>query len=175
MRHGPSALAWWAVSDGVSPLFVLYLGGYLGLTLLVVAVLGVLVDRTGGVMTWRSLAVVSAQLRVRWVLVCVMLSLAGLPPFGFFVCKLGLLACLFQQGGWAVSLGCLCGVFVSWGLYYAAVRLLLVSAAAGQVAVGRRSRLTGPEACLVVTLVGLVGLGGLFAGDLWLVCTWVLA
>ena len=84
-------------------ILALYVGGYV---ILVLALAWTLIATKE---SWRSAesAVVLfdqlTQTRLRWPAVCIILTMAGLPPFFFFGCKLGLLSLLVSLGSWYVG------------------------------------------------------------------------
>ena len=82
---------------------LLYAAGYVILvgTLALVLLASKVETRMGD-----SSAVLFDQLgraRLRWLTVSLIFSLAGLPPFFFFGCKLGLLSLLLSVGSWYVA------------------------------------------------------------------------
>jgi len=77
---------------------VLYLAGYVFLILALASTLGCIANPSQPAAHTQVFLIVALQSRVRWFLVFALLSLAGLPPFFFFGCKLSLLALLLTGG-----------------------------------------------------------------------------
>jgi len=91
----------------------LYVGGYVFLMFALACVLSNLVATAGSNFGISSILAFSVQLRVRWVLIYFLLSLAGLPPFFFFVCKLGLLSLVLCEGSFLACIAVVVLVFLS--------------------------------------------------------------
>lgn len=79
-------------------LLALYLGGYVLLILAVAGIINTAVWGKPGTAGFFGLSLELQQARLRWLLVSLLLSLAGLPPFFFFGCKLGILSLLLHSG-----------------------------------------------------------------------------
>ena len=85
-------------------LLALYLGGYVVLIIAVAGVVNTAVWGKPGTAGFFGLSSALQQARLRWLLVCLLFSLAGLPPFFFFGCKLGILSLLLHSGAWALAI-----------------------------------------------------------------------
>ena len=83
----------------------LYVGGYLFLMLFLAGLLSCLLAGPGSTGGAFFLLALSTQLRVRWLLVYILLSLAGLPPFFFLLVSSVSLACFCAKGLLSVPAG----------------------------------------------------------------------
>ena len=113
-----------------------------------------------------------SQARLRWLMIALVLGMAGLPPFFFFGCKLGLLGLLLRAGSW-YHLALVSGLLLlSWSAYYAIVVKLLIPLIAAPTAPLRQARLSG-RAALVGALCFILCLTGfLLLDDAYLLAKW---
>jgi NADH:ubiquinone oxidoreductase subunit 2 (subunit N) len=156
-------------------LLALYLGGYVFLILAVAGIINTVVWGKPGTAGFFGLSLELQQARLRWLLVCLLLSLAGLPPFFFFGCKLGILSLLLHSGAWALAGTVAALIFLSWAVYFSAVRRLffVTNADSGLPLWQHRS-----GGCLAVgfsILLLVVGAGLFFIDDAYLVLAWALS
>jgi NADH:ubiquinone oxidoreductase subunit 2 (subunit N) len=148
----------------------LYVGGYLFLMLFLAGLLSCLLagpSSTGG--AFFSLAL-STQLRIRWLLVYTLLSLAGLPPFFFFACKLGLLSLLLCEGAFVGAVAVAALVVLSWAAYYGLVRYLVTPVVVLPARPLRLGRVGGSLAVALVFGGGVLCLGLVGFEELALLC-----
>ena len=132
---------------------LLYLLGYLLLIFMFACALSNLLAAGRNSSQPLALLAHSVQLRLRWLFVYLLLSLAGLPPFFFFGCKLGLLSLLLGEGAYVGSL-CVAGlILLSWAVYFNAIRYLLTPVLVSTVAPLRHGRL-GPWGALASVACG---------------------
>jgi NADH:ubiquinone oxidoreductase subunit 2 (subunit N) len=132
---------------------VLYLLGYLVLIFMFACTLSNLLAAGRNSSQPLALLAHSVQVRVRWLLVYLLLSLAGLPPFFFFGCKLGLLGLLLGEGAYVGSC-CVAGlILLSWAVYFSAIRYLLTPVLVSTSAPLRHGRL-GPGGALAGIVSG---------------------
>jgi NADH:ubiquinone oxidoreductase subunit 2 (subunit N) len=147
-----------------------HLGGYESLALYVFGYVGLVVSfafllMSLGLATRQSAAplsllVRSEQLRVRWLLLGCLLSLAGLPPFAFFGCKLGLLTLLLRTASLQVGIAFGVLVFFSWVVYFSLVRQLLLTVSGVCAAPVRANRLF-PAIAVLFLCISVVASTGL--------------
>ena len=139
---------------------MLYLAGYVFLIFSLAGVLGCLLSSFRGATQPYMVIVSGLHARVRWLLIYLLLSLAGLPPFFFFGCKLGLLGLVLSRGAHlsSVVLGGL--VLLSWAVYFSAARRLASSLIIPVTSHLRQTRLSPTAAwgCFILGGVLCVGL-----------------
>lgn len=147
-----------------------YTVGYL----VAVAALGLLLMGVGlgsGANQTSQAGIGLAQGRLRWLAALVVFNMAGLPPFFFFMCKLGLL-CLVLGTSAGLGVAIVASyVFGGWVVYFCFIRSLLqttqLSATTGAV---RVQPLALYPSCWVV--LGVVLVGGLLLFEE--VCFWAM-
>jgi NADH:ubiquinone oxidoreductase subunit 2 (subunit N) len=143
-------------SDGA---LALYLGGYVFLILTMASTLGCVANPSQTSAHSQVLLAIAQQARVRWFLVFTLLSLAGLPPFFFFGCKLGLLGLLLTGGTLLTNLTVAALVVLSWAVYFGAIRRLVSPVVQTTAAELRRTRLAPRQAWLLASLGGVLCFG----------------
>jgi NADH:ubiquinone oxidoreductase subunit 2 (subunit N) len=148
----------------------LYVGGYLFLMFFLAGLLSCLLAGPGGTGGAFFLLALSTQLRVRWLLVYILLSLAGLPPFFFFACKLGFLSLLLCEGAFVGAVAVAALVVLSWAAYYSLVRYLVTPVAVLPALPLRLGRVGGSLAVALVVGGGVLCLGLAGFEELALLC-----
>jgi formate hydrogenlyase subunit 3/multisubunit Na+/H+ antiporter MnhD subunit len=110
------------VSLGVGGGVGLYAGGYV-LTIFLLG--GLLVSALGGHLSYATLDGRDLELGwVRWAVVLVVTNLAGLPPFLFFGCKVGLLSAAVASVGLTCLSLLLLYIFGGWVVYFNLIQAL---------------------------------------------------
>jgi hypothetical protein len=153
--------------------FLLYYGGYVLLSLLLALCL---VLGGGGAGSAPTLCFgAGAGGRLRATLVGVLGALAGLPPFFFFLPKLGVASLLVGGAHWGATGAAFFLIFLGWYTYYAAASRLLPTWVVWPWQPLRGQRLP----CLGAGLLGAAGallvLGGFFFDDAVLCLLWLLS
>jgi NADH:ubiquinone oxidoreductase subunit 2 (subunit N) len=104
--------------------------------------------------------------RLRSVLVLLLGSLAGLPPFVFFFAKVGLLSALFTQGAYTAVGLTLALVLFSWYTYLSALRLLAQEATVSPLTALRQAKFGSGAALVAATMAVTLLFGSFFLDDL---------
>ncbi len=102
----------------VEALYLSYLLFYLFLTFAVAGFFGGVGTLQAGWLAGRAQLASLTLVRLRWVWLTLLVSLAGLPPAFFFGPKLGLLSFLLERGSFVLTLGLLLGIFLGWAGYF---------------------------------------------------------
>jgi NADH:ubiquinone oxidoreductase subunit 2 (subunit N) len=115
LQHGASGghLTYVLVPLAGDEVLYLYVGGYLFLMFFFASLLTNLFAGARANSGAFFILALSVQTRLRWLLVYTLLSLAGLPPFFFFACKLGLLSLLLCEGVFLGAIGAACLIMLS--------------------------------------------------------------
>ena len=94
-----------------------------------------------------------SQNRGRWSLVCFVFTTAGLPPFFFFGCKIGLISLLVSNGSWVVLGFSGALVLVSWAVYFGTAIQLMNAHTPATTKPLRRSIILPCAAAILLTLL----------------------
>lgn len=160
---------WSFISEaGVCKVSFIFLFGYVLLLLLLFCFLTLTIETNEQNNTY-NWSFKHSTILTKFILVCLFLAFAGIPPFYFFFCKLAVLCLLLLSANWATASAAILLIIVAWYSYFNAISSLL-----GATATNVKSKQpTSVFGVVNLTCFSLLLLGWFFFDDLIVCCYWL--